>query len=102
MIETKDALIVEVELPGHDLSDIDVQIAGSQLAVHVERKLVPAPGRTYHRSERPYGRLHRSFVLPTETDADRITATYHQGVLRIELPKREELKPRTIKVSSAE
>jgi HSP20 family protein len=99
VIETKDALVVELELPGHELDDIDVAVAGSHLTVTVERKLQPMPDRTYHRSERPQGVITRSFTLPAIVDNELASATYRHGVLSVLLPKRDELKPRTIPVS---
>lgn len=102
IIETKDALLVEVELPGHQLEDIELEIEGTQLTVSVERKLEPAPDRTYHRSERAYGLKRRRFHLPAIIDLDKTSATFRNGVLYVELPKREEVKPRAIQVKSTD
>ena len=102
VIETKDALIVELDLPGHALEDIDVRVTGPELTVRVERKLEPTPGRAYHRCERPHGIIERSFTLPSTVDTERTSATYRAGVLCIELPKRDEVKPRTIPVSTGD
>ncbi len=101
VVETKDALVIELELPGHELEDIDVELEGARLTVKAERKEPPMPDRTYHRAERPQGVISRSFALPTMVDKEQTTATYRNGVLRIELPKREGLEPRQIPVSTS-
>jgi HSP20 family protein len=55
----------------------------------------------YHRVERSYGRFERSIVLPSVVDPSRVKATYRDGVLEIQLPKKEEAKPKEIKVEVA-
>ena len=70
------------------------------LTLRGERKSeVEKEGRTYHRRERSYGQFVRSFTLPNNVDRDRIKANFANGLLQIELPKREEARPRQIKIS---
>lgn len=88
VIETRDHVVVEVELPGVALADILVEIDGAMLTVAAERKLDTTPGRTHHLSERKHGRVTRSFVLPVAVEGRRGRARYAAGVLVIELPKR--------------
>jgi HSP20 family protein len=73
------------------------------LTLRGERKSeVEKEGRTYHRRERSYGQFVRSFTLPNNVDRENIKATFDRGLLRIEMPKREEAKPRQIKISGGE
>ncbi|MEM9453909.1 MAG: Hsp20/alpha crystallin family protein [Myxococcota bacterium] len=102
VIETTDALIVEMDLPGYELEDIDVQLEGERLMIRAERKLTPAPDRTYHQSERTHGVRSRTFLLPAIVDVDQTRATYRNGVLYLELPKRQEVKPRSIPINTGD
>src|SRR5262245_3197034 len=100
VIETKDALLVKMDLPGVDPAAIKVGIEKDVLTVSAQRK---APERkdnaeVWHRSEIGYGELGRSFTLPATIDGGRTEARYESGVLTLTLPKREEAKPRKIEV----
>lgn len=100
--ETKDSLVARVELPGLKKDEIDVWFEDGSLHISGERKYEEkqeAEGTT-HRLERFYGRFHRSVSLPKPVDADKIKATYEDGVLTVTLPKTEEAKPRQIKVNT--
>jgi HSP20 family protein len=59
-------------------------------------------GKNYHRVERSYGQFVRSFTLPNNVDRERIQASFSGGLLEIALPKREDAKPRQIKISSSD
>lgn len=98
--ETENEIIVRLDMPGHRAEDINIKFENDVLSVESERKINREDkGETYHRSERGYGKFFRSFVLPASVDSQRTTASYENGVLQIALPKREEAKPRTIKVA---
>ena len=56
---------------------------------------------TYHRIEREYGTFSRSFALPTAVNGEKVTAEYKDGVLKVTLPKKEEIKPKPIKIEAA-
>lgn len=100
VLETADEIVVQFDLPGHKAEDIRIQIENDVLSVQSERKLDGSrQGETYHRSERGYGKFVRSFGLPATVDSSRAVASYEAGVLQITLPKREEVKPRTIQVN---
>ena len=100
IVETADAIVVELDLPGHKGEEIQIKVEDDVLSVTSERKLERGnKGETYHRSERAYGKFVRSFALPANVDATRTEAKYEAGVLKITLPKREEAKPRTIQVA---
>ena len=100
IFETKDReFVVKAEVPDMARDDINVTFENGVLTVTGERKpqFDPSEG-TFHRSERAYGRFSRSFTLPATVDANRINASYKDGVLTIRVPQREEAKPRQIAV----
>ncbi len=97
--EDKDKIIVKVEIPGMRKEDIQVAVHGNILTVSGERKQESElKDRTYHRIERAYGKFSRTITLPSEVDADEIKASYKDGLLKIDLPKPESIKPRQIDV----
>ena len=99
ILETPDEIVVEVDLPGHKTEELQVKVDGDVLTIEAERKAERAQkGDSYQRSERILGKFARSFTLPANVDSTRTVAKYEAGVLQIRLPKREEAKPRTIKV----
>jgi HSP20 family protein len=73
---------------------------GNQLTVQGERKAPDVAGAVWVRQERPYGRFMRSVTLPVIVDADKVEASYEDGVLKLKLPKSEAAKPRKIAVRS--
>jgi HSP20 family protein len=102
MHEDKDDLYVTFELPGVREKDVNVSITGDVLTVRGDRRFeqdVKEGG--YHRIERVYGKFERSLPLPIPVQADKVKATYRDGVLEIRLPKVEEVKPREIKIDVA-
>ena len=102
VVETKDGITLKVEVPGIKQEDINISLEDSTLTVKGERKHeseVNEEGRT--RFERSYGSFQRSVLLPPTVDADRVKATYKDGVLEIQLPKKEEARPKAIKVETA-
>jgi HSP20 family protein len=99
MYESKDDLFVTFELPGIREKEVAVSITGDVLTVKGERKLErDLKDEGYHRLERVYGRFERSVPLPMPVQADKVKATYRDGVLEIRLPKVEEVKPKEIKI----
>lgn len=99
MYETKDDLYVTFELPGIREKEVNVSITGDVLTVKGERKWdKELKEEGYHRMERVYGKFERAMPLPVPVQADKVTATYRDGVLEIKLPKAEEVKPKEIKV----
>jgi HSP20 family protein len=99
IMEEKDRILLTAELPGFKESDVEVQMEGNILTLRGERKSeVEREGRTFHRMERSYGQFVRSFTLPNNVDREHIKANFANGLLQIELPKREESKPRQIKI----
>ncbi len=97
--EDQDGLVLSVEVPGMEPKDVDLRIENGVLTLRGERKLEREDRKeNYLRVERSYGTFARSFSLPPTVDAERVKADYKNGVLRVQLPKREEAKPRSIKV----
>ncbi|REK29359.1 MAG: Hsp20/alpha crystallin family protein [Planctomycetota bacterium] len=97
--EDADNLYVEAELPGFDLSDLEIFVTGgNQLSVKGGRKRPEHEGGTWHREERGYGNFSRVIELPGNVDSDKVSAEFRAGVLTMTLPKSEELKPRRIEV----
>lgn len=99
--EDDNNLYVEAELPGFELSDLEITVTGDQqLSIKGQRKQPEIKGATWHRQERHYGSFSRMIELPEPVEADKVTAELKLGVLTITLPKREEVKPRRIEVKA--
>jgi HSP20 family protein len=102
MYETKDDLLVTFELPGVREKEVSVSITGDVLTVKGERRFErDAKDEGFHRLERVYGKFERSMPLPIPVQADKVKATYRDGVLEIRLPKVEEVRPKEIKIEVA-
>jgi len=102
MYETKDDLLVTFELPGVREKEVSVSITGDVLTVKGERRFErDVEDEGFHRLERVYGKFERSMPLPIPVQADKVKATYRDGVLEIRLPKVEEVKPKEIKIEVA-
>jgi HSP20 family protein len=97
--ETRDDLVVAVELPGVREKDIRVTMTGDVLSLSGQRGIAPeAREENYHRIERWSGTFERAVKLPVPVQADRIRASYRDGVLDIRLPKLPAARPREIKI----
>lgn|SRR5262245_44841997 len=97
--ETPEEVVLRADLPGVEQKDIDLRIENSTLTLRGERKFVrEAKEEDYHRIERSYGTFSRSFQLPGSIDQNGIFARHREGVLEVHLPKREDTKPKQIKV----
>jgi len=99
MHETKDDLVLTVEVPGVREKDVTVSITGDLLSIKGERRWEDeSKDQKFLHVERAYGQFERLVQLPMAVQADKVKATYRDGVLQITLPKAEELKPREIKI----
>ena len=99
IFEEKYTIVIKAELPGVDKKDINIDVKGRVLTLKGERSAEnEVKEDNYYRRERTYGRFERAFTLPAEVDPDRIKADYKDGVLKIDVPKSEEHKPRQIAV----
>lgn len=99
MYETKDELVMKADLPGMTDKDVQVSITGDLLSLKGQRA---EPGAVkpeqYFRAERWAGRVDRTFQLPIPVQADKVRASYRDGVLTVTLPKVEAVKPKEIKI----
>jgi HSP20 family protein len=97
--ETDQNVVLKAELPGVDPKDVEARVEDGTLYLKGQRKFQNEVKEDhYHRIERSYGSFVRSFALPRSVDADEVSAEYKDGVLTLTLPKREEAKPKTIKI----
>lgn len=80
--------IVKVDLAGVELSEVGIEVSGRHLAIAGERHMQESEGRVYQQIEIPSGSFRRVVELQVEVDAERASATYEEGILRIELPLR--------------
>jgi len=100
--ETEQELVVKADLPEVDPKDLDIRVENNVLTIRGERKFEKKVNEeNYLRVERSYGSFARSFTLANTVNSDAIKAEYLNGVLTLTLPKREEAKPKQIKVSMA-
>ena len=99
---SEEGLVVNAEVPGIDVEDIEISVVGETLTLSGARKSEDLEeGARYHRQERGYGKFNRSVELPFPVDIDKVEATFKNGVLQISLPRSEADKPKKIVVKSA-
>lgn len=100
IFETEHELIVKADLPDVDPKDLDIHVENNILTIRGERKFEKSvKEENYLRIERAYGSFTRSFSLASTVNSDAIKAGYNNGVLTLSIPKREEAKPKQIKVN---
>jgi HSP20 family protein len=98
--ETADELVVKADLPDINEKELDVRVENNTLTLRGERQFEREVSEdNYLRVERAYGSFTRSFSLPNTVDTEKIKAEYRHGVLTVRMPKREESKPKQIRVS---
>ena len=94
-------IYVEAELPGVKPEDVDVTLEGGTLTIRGQKKQVSQQEHVqYHYRQRRYGQFIQQFQLPTTVDASKVTANLHDGVLRVQVEKRPEVKPRKVEVKA--
>ena len=98
--ETEHELVVKADLPEVDPKDLDIRVENNILTIRGERKFEKKVNEdNYLRVERSYGSFARSFNLASTVNPEAIKADYRNGVLTLSIPKREEAKPKQIKVN---
>ena len=98
--ETENELVLKADLPEVEEKDIDVRVENNTLTIRGERKFEKSVKEdNYLRVERTFGSFSRSFSLPNTVNTEAVKATYKNGVLTVELPKRAESKPKQVKVN---
>lgn len=100
IVEDDEKIQVSLDLPGLTQKDVEVTVQDGVLTVRGERNLEVREGdpRRFHRIERAYGQFSRSLSLPPNVEADKIDATFRDGVLTVTIPKAETAKPRRVEV----
>ena len=97
--EAEGSYVITAEIPGVDKKDIAIDVEDRVLTLRGERSAgSEADEDSYYRRERWHGKFERSFSLPADVDADKIDASFKDGVLKLEIPKPEERKPKQITV----
>ncbi|HKS95669.1 MAG TPA: Hsp20/alpha crystallin family protein [Terriglobia bacterium] len=100
--ETESELVFKADLPGVDPKNVDIRVENGILYVKGERPFEKeVKEENYHRIERSYGAFARSFSLPDSIDEGKVKAEYKDGQLTLTMPKREEAKPKAIKINVA-
>ena len=103
VVELDDKLVVTAELPGLEKKDVEITIDDGVLSIRGEKleERKAENGKKYHVFERSYGSFQRSFVLPRGVDAEKVTAEFDKGVLKVFLPKTAEATVKGRKVEIA-
>jgi HSP20 family protein len=100
IFETEHELVVKADLPDVNPQDLDIRVENNILTIRGERKFEKNVNEdNYLRVERTYGPFSRSFSLANSVTSEAIKADYQDGVLTLSIPKREEAKPKQIKVN---
>ena len=98
--EDEHKVTLKLEIPGVNQEDLDIRLENDTLTVRGERKFEKEEKEeNFHRIERRYGSFARSFTLPNTIDTENVHASYENGVLKLELARRAEAKPKQIKVN---
>ncbi len=101
--ETDDAIVVKAEAPGMEPNEIDISLSNDVLIIKGEKKQKTEEKKeNYHRIETRYGSFSRAFRLPAGVVQENVEAKYDKGVLKITLPKKEEVKPKQINIKVGE
>lgn len=98
--ETNDEFIIYAELPGVSKDDVKINLADDTLTLSGEIKEPEnRENRKFHRVERSYGKFQRSFYVPVQIQGDKVKASFKDGILMVNMPKKEEVKPKEISIS---
>jgi HSP20 family protein len=99
---SEDGIIVDAELPGVELKDIDISVVKDQLTISGKVGVdVCDDDKEYHRRERACGEFSRTLYLPYAADSAAVKANYRNGILRVTVPRAEETKPKKITIKAA-
>ena len=99
--ETSDAYVLTAEVPGLRSEEIEVTVEHDRLTLSGERRIEYPKDAGIHRTERLAGAFRRAIQLPGHVDGEKVEATYHNGVLRVRIPKAPEHQPRRITVGAS-
>ena len=100
--ETEDSVVLKAAVPGIKPEDIDVTITGDVLTIKGEFKPEEQTEkqRNFIRQERRFGSFCRQLTLPTAIDSNHVSAIFENGILTLDMPKREEVKPKSVKITT--
>ncbi len=100
LVESKDSIVIEADLPGMSEKDVSVSLSGDNLIIKGERRAEKdEKDKQYHCIERSFGAFQRIIPLPATVEAGNIKAEYNKGVLHVHLPKKPEAKPKEIPIT---
>jgi len=98
--ETKDEIVVTAEMPGMKKEDIKLSVQDNVITLSGEKKSEEEKkDANFYRLERNFGSFCRSFTLPTPVEADKVKASFKDGILKVTLPKSEKVKPKEIPIN---
>lgn len=101
IVEKDASFVISLELPGIDVSDVDVEASDDKLTISGEKKIeLQDETDKLHRRERVSGKFERSFEFPTQVDFESIQADFQNGVLTVTVPKSAKVLPRKIQINS--
>lgn len=93
-------VVLKLEVPGIRQDELDIRVENNTLTIRGERKFEKEEKQeNFHRIERRYGNFYRAFTVPSTVDTESVQASYDAGVLKIEMHKKAEAKPKQIKVN---
>ena len=99
--ENDEVFLITASVPGVNPDDIEITISDNVLTIKGEFKSEETiEEEKYHLRERRYGSFGRSLTLPVAVNADEVDASYENGVLKLEVPKADEVKPRRIQIQA--
>jgi HSP20 family protein len=97
--ENENTITLKADIPGIDPEKLEIRVDANRLLIKGERTFEKETKQeNFYRVERSYGAFFRSFILPSNVQPDRIEANYNNGVLTVTLPKREDARPKTVRV----
>jgi HSP20 family protein len=99
LYQNNDNVVAVIELPGIRREDIEISLHDGTLTISGERRRETSNGEKTERTERSIGKFRRSMTLPVRVDANKVSASYQDGILTVMLPKAEEARPKQIPVS---
>ena len=99
LYQNNDNVVAMIELPGMRKEDIEISLHDGTLTISGERKSESSNDEKAERTERYVGKFRRSITLPTRVNANKVSATYRDGILTVTLPKAEDAKPKQIQVT---
>ena len=99
IVERQNEVVLKIDLPDVNQNEIDIRVEEGTLIIQGERKFIKeSEEEKYIQIERPYGTFRRTFTVPRRIDQEGIKASYKDGVLRVVLPKRQEITPKQVVV----